>query len=512
MAMSQTYFLAIDSGTSVIKAVVFDAQGHEIAVERRTTPVTAPLPGYSEVPMYALWQLCAEVIRAVVAQVGREQIAAVGICGTACGFWPVDDHLRPARENAILWNDSRAAGVMGRWQQEGFYSRIFAETGNAPFPGYPLSLLRWLADHEPQTLDRTRWLLFNKDWMRLCLTGEIASDRSDVSYFPGDLEKREYHTGLLADAGLGELIEKLPPLLESDTVAGQVTQSAAEKTGLRPGTPVIAGAVDVVSSAVGGGAYRPGQAVSILGTSFLNSLVADAPSYIPAETGVQACMPGGVWIRSLVNTAGTICIDWMINTLAAAEKAAATDESDLYRRLEALAGESPEGARGLVFLPYLNTAGIVSPFADPHARGQFFGLSMSHTRADLIRAVYEGTALAMRDCYEAAPQPVEEIILVGGGARSAFWSQLFADVTGRPIIVLDGTESGARGMAIMSTVATGQYSDYHDATAAMVRYTGTRTPAAAKTQRYDAVYDLYRQLYLSGRSIWTQRAAIEGAL
>jgi sugar (pentulose or hexulose) kinase len=508
--MSADLLLGIDGGTSVVKSVVFDGTGAEIAIARRETPIQTPQPGWSEVDMRALWAATAETIREVVARVGAERIAAVGISGTACGVWAVDADGAPVR-NAILWNDGRAAEVIAGWQADGSYKRIFEISGNAPFPGYPLSTLRWLLLHEPQMLKKARWLLFHKDWLRYNLTGDLHTDESDVSYFPGDIRARTHSDDLLALAGLSAYRDRLPPLISSQATAGAVTAHAAQETGLRARTPVVAGAVDVVASALGGGVVRAGQACAILGTSFLNSLVTAEPAFIPVESGVQAAMPGGGWLRSVVNTSGTINIDWLVAHLAGEERAAAeTSGESVYAHVESVIADVPPGANGVVYLPYLNTAGIVSPFAEPNARGMFFGIAMSTTRADLMRAVYEGTALAMRDCFEAIGQPCEEVVLVGGGARSAFWSQMFADATGRRIVVTEGSEFGARGAAILAGVGVGLFASFDEAVARTVRPARVYTPETDAARMYSAVYPLYQHLCYSAREAWALRRGIHG--
>lgn len=508
--MSADLLLGIDSGTSVVKSVVFDQRGIETAVARRETPVQSPQSGWSEVDMQALWSAAAETIREVLNAVGAERIAAVGISGTACGVWPIDADGRPVR-NAILWNDGRAADVIAEWQSDGSYRRIFEISANAPFPGYPLSTLRWLHQYERETLLRSRWLLFHKDWLRYNLTGDIHTDESDVSYFPGDIRARGHSDTLLELAGLSEYRDRLPPLIRSEAVAGQVTPAAAAQTGLRVGTPVVAGAVDVVSSALGGGTHRTGQACSILGTSFLNSVVTAEPTFIPRESGVQAAMPGEGWLRSVVNTSGTINIDWVVDQLAGEERAAASASGrSVYEHIEETLATVPPGANGVVYLPYLSTAGIVSPFPDANARGMFFGLSTTTTRADLMRAVYEGTALAMRDCFDAIGQPVEEVVLVGGGARSAFWTQMFADATDRRILVTEGTEFGARGAAILAGIGTGVFQSFADAVERTVRPARVFTPDPAAARIYAAVFPLYQHLYRSAREGWALRRSIYG--
>ncbi len=500
--------LGIDCGTSVVKSVIFDLQGNEVAIARRETPVITRISGTSEVNMLQLWELTAETIAEVVAAMGDSQVAGIGLCGTACGVWPIDARGNPTR-NAILWNDGQAAPIIARWQADGFIDRVWDMSANAMFPGYPLVALRWLLEQEPDVMAKTRWLPFHKDWLRYQLTGELYSDESDVAYFPGDIRGRGYSDSLMIEAGLESCIEKRLPVARSHDVVGHINAAASAKTGLRIGTPVVAGSVDVVASTVGGGAYRPGQACSILGTSFLNTLVSDIPTFEPRGTGVQACMPDGMWGRSLVNTTGTISIEWMVKNLAEPERQLAVSSGqNVYDLIETQVSAVPAGARGIMFIPYLNTAGIISPFADPHARGQFFGLSMEHTRFDMIRAIYEGTALAMRDCYSSIQQPIDEVLLVGGGARSDFWAQMFADATGKRIVIPGGTEFGARGGAILAGVGVGLFSSFEAAMRAFIRVDRAFEPRQEFVTTYSALYELYHHLYQSAREGWALRHAI----
>lgn len=495
------YLLGIDAGTSVVKSVAFDFTGNEIAVAKRDTPLEHPFPNASEGDTGTLWQLTAETIREVSSKVDTNEIAAVGIAGTACGVWAIDKNLQPLRK-AIFWNDGRAADVIVRWQKSGFFKRSFEISGNAPFPGYPLSALSWLKENEEETLKQAHSLLFHKDWLRLQLTGEIATDISDVGYFPGDIRKRIHSTELLQGAGL-EISDKLPKLHESSAIVGRVTRQAAEQTNLKENTPVVAGAVDVVASLIGGGVIKAGQAGSVLGTSFLNSLVSTQPTFQTKNTGVQTCMPDDLWVCSLVNTTGTLAIEWMLETIAKD----ITGENR-YDALAEVAQSAPVGSRGLIFLPYLSTAGIISPFANAQARGQFFGLSTEHGRAEMIRAVYEGLALAMRDCYSVLERAVESVVVVGGGARSHFLMQLFADVTGKQILVTNGTEFGARGVALLAGVGAGVFEGLEQAVKQCVRIERSYEPNFRHTNAYTELYKLYRYLYQNAGDAWLLRQEI----
>jgi sugar (pentulose or hexulose) kinase len=178
----------------------------------------------------------------------------------------------------------------------------------------------------------------------------------------------------------------------------------------------------------------------------------------------------------------------------------------VYALIEDIVADIPIGARGVIYLPYLNTAGINSPFSAPNARASFFGFSIQHTRKDLMRAVYDGTALAMRDCYEAFSEPAEEIFLVGGGSRSTFWSQLLSDAIERKITITEGTEVGARGVAMLAGIGVGLFDTLDEAVSKMVRVKETFEPNKANSQAYKTTYNLYRHLYLQARDSWDMRS------
>jgi sugar (pentulose or hexulose) kinase len=505
--MIEHYLLGIDAGTSVIKSVLFDLRGAEVAVSRRESPVEHPHPNWSEADMEQVWALTLETVREVASEGAGEKVVGIGITGTCCGAWLVDGEGRPVRP-AILWNDGRASDILAEWQRSGLMSRIFAISGNAPFPGYTLPVLAWLRRHEPRSLDRARWLLFTKDWIRFKLTGEIANEESDCSYMPFDIAARSFSQELFDIVGIRECGRLLPRMLKGYELGGRVLPEISEITGLPEGTPVVAGLVDVVASTLGAGACRPGQACSIVGTSSLNSLVSSRPLMTPPDVGVQAVMPGGNWLRSLVNTSGTLNIDWMRDVFAAPERARAEQEgTDLFDLIEETIKEVPIGSGGVMYHPYINTAGVVSPFVNAAARAQFFGIGVTTTRADLMRAVYEGVALSMLDAYENMPEQCEEVLLSGGGARSRLWAQMFADATGKRIEVAEGSEFGARGAAMMAGIGAGVYRDVEEA-ASIARVARSHDPDPEAHSQYRELYTLYRDLYRQLGDAWWLRHRI----
>ncbi len=501
--MSRSYLLGIDVGTSVVKSVVFDVRGHEVAVSRRIPDVQRPKPGWSELSMESLWQDVVATLKEVTASAAFDdgEIVGIGLTGTCCSSWLLDAEGHPVRD-AILWNDGRAADTLNDWQRDGTMDEVFRVSGNIMFPGYTVAVLRWLQDHEPDVIERARWSVFSKDWIRFRLTGEIASEHSDVGYTPYDIRASAYSDEILRACGIESVRRLFPDVIESGAVAGNLLPDVAREVGLPPGIPVVAGLVDVAASTLGAGAYRPGQACSIIGTSFLNNFIVDQPSFVPANVGVQTRAGGAGWIRSMVNTSGTLNLEWFLTQFCAAEKAS---ERHIYDWAERTASAIPLGSGGIIYHPYLNTTGVISPFVNAAARAQFFGISVEHTRAHLLRAVYEGTALAMLDCYAQIPVEIDEWYVAGGGKRSVFWMQMFADATGRTILVPEGEELGARGVAVLAGVACGVYADLDDAMRQTIQIERQHTPDPAAHEKYAKIYQLYRHLYEHVMDDWWER-------
>ncbi len=296
------------------------------------------------------------------------------------------------------------------------------------------------------------------------------------------------------------------PYARRKPLAGELHAEAAAATGLRAGTPVVVGAGDVPASAIGLGAVEPGVACTLLGTNILNCLVTASPIYEPYDVGVMFCLPEQRWLRAMINVSGTTSMDWFIAQFCAEEVAASRGvQSDLFARLEALAQTSPPGANGVLYLPYLSLQGITAPFWEPAARAEFFGLSDRTTRADLLRALYEGIALSIRDGYAVLPQAVSEIRLSGGGAKSAFWSQIIADCTGCRVVVPPGTRVRRAGRSAAGGCGRGLVCRRHCAVAETSRVGAdpgecrphiarSFCPAPEMTAVYDRLYTVYRSL------------------
>jgi sugar (pentulose or hexulose) kinase len=501
--------LGLDAGTSVVKAALYDRNGAELATAQRSTPVLSPHPLWSESDMAEIWSIVAATIRTLLSANGisAQRIAAVGLTGTMVGAWLIDSSGQPVR-NAILWNDGRTQPLIDRLsaQHPNLMTRICQTSGSVMQQGCTLPVLRWLAEHEPGTLARAECVLCCKDWIVYQLTGSRQIDPTEASVMPGDARTRTYSEEMIALFELDRFRQLLPRVIASEQLAGVVQETAAIMTGLRPGTPVAVGAGDVPASAIGLGAVEPGVACTLLGTNILNCLVVDRPIFEPAEVGLLFCMPGKRWLRAMVNVAGTTSLDWFIVQFCAAERDVAATPAALYTMMEALAERSGVGAKGVLFLPYLSALGITTPFWEPAARAEFFGLTDQHTRGDLLRAVYEGIALSIRDGYAVQPEAVTEIRLSGGGAKSAFWSQMIADCTGKTVVVPQGAEFGAKGAALLAGVAIGWYKTIDDAVRRTKGIERRFVPDPVNAARYDRLYRMYTLLQHKLRPAW--RAAV----
>ena len=501
-----TYVLGIDKGTTMTKAALFDAAtGAVVATARRPTKSFRPHPDWHEEDMRGTYDGVAAAIRETISSSGIRpgEIVGVGVSGHMGGLWALDGKGEPAGP-AIAWPDARAAGLLQRWKEEGKVDRLFKIAGNAPIPGLSLLLLAWLKENDRAFYDRIETVFLAKDYVNYRLTGVRATDESDLSLFPCDIRKRAPSPELFELAGIGEMLSKLAPVKAIGEVVGGVTAEAALETGLSEGTPVVTGAGDAVAAAIGVGALESGQAVTVIGTSFMNNLTVDRPLFEPAGVGFLFLMPDGRWQRLMSNTGGgSLCLDWVLQAFGA--KAYGSGDTVDFSLVEAQArAATPVG--GLIVHPYFNTSGMSAPRFEPLARGSIFGLDLSTGPAALVRAVMEGVAFSMIDCYAALGTSVRQIAITGGGARSPLWREICASAMERPLSVPEAEETGALGVALLAARASGAYETLPDAARAMVRLAGTVEPDPSLSARYRAAYPLFRDLGRDLAPLWKLRA------
>lgn len=482
------FTLGIDVSTTATKAVLIDPDGAVAGIGASEYPVSRPQPLWSEQDPRLWWDAAVAAVGAALHAAGTTgaEVAAVGLTGQMHGLVLLDAAgaiLRPA----ILWNDQRTAAECDAIRAAVGRERLIAITGNDALTGFTAPKLVWVRDHEPEVWARVAHVLLPKDYVRWKLTGGHAVDKADgagTQLF--DLAARDW-SGEVLDA-LGIQRDWLPETFEGPSTTGVVTPAAAEATGLRVGTPVVAGGGDQAANAVGVGVTDEGTVALSLGTSGVVFAATRAPRFDPAGRVHAFChaVPGRWHLMSvMLSAAGSL--RWFRDALA----------PDVpFADLAASAADVPAGAGGLLFLPYLT--GERSPHPDPLARGAFVGLTIDHDRRHLTRAVLEGVAFGLRDGLElmigAGLAPPTQIRASGGGIASPLWRQILADVLGAEIATVTTTEGAAYGAGMLAAVGASWFPTVDDAAAACVRAAPTASPGPDRA-RYDDAYAIYRTLY-----------------
>ena len=483
------YFLGIDVSTTGAKALLIDEKGAVAASATTALSLQTPKPLWSEQDPREWWKGTAASVRKALADAGATgaDVAAVGLTGQMHGLVLLDakrEVLRPA----ILWNDQRTGAECVEIERRVGRKELIREVGNVALAGFTAPKILWVRNHEPEVYAKARLVLLPKDYVRLRLTGEAAMDKADGSgTILFELKARAWSK--LALERLDIPAEWLPPTFEGPETTGTVTAEAAAETGLRAGTPVMAGGGDQAAGAVGAGAVRPGVVSLTLGTSGVVFATTDAPLVEPEGRLHAFChaVPGR-WHFMGVTLSAAGSLQWYHDTLTPAES---------FADIVAEAETAPAGSEGLLFLPYLS--GERTPYPDPLARGSFVGLTLRHKRAHMTRAVLEGVAFSMKDCFSllqgAGLGAVKEVRIAGGGAKGPLWRKIVASALGLPMVTVNSTEGAAYGAALLGGVGAGAWPSVEAACDATIAITGRDEPVAEWVGAYEALYPRYRELY-----------------
>jgi xylulokinase len=489
-------FLGLDVGTSGVKAILVTGAGEVVASATTPLAMTAPQPGWAEQDPETWWSASAAAVREALARRPEARVAAVGLSGQMHSSVFLDrqgEVIRPA----LLWCDGRTTAECAEiTRRAGGEAGLRELVRNPALEGFTLPKVLWLRSHEPAAYARLATVLLSKDFVRYRLTGELATEPSDASgTLMFDPARGRWSDELLAAVGLP--LALLPAVGASAAVLGRVTAAAAAATGLPAGTPVVGGGADNACGAAGVGVVAPGEAVASWGTSGTVLAPTAEPLVDPGLRAHTFChvAPQLWYVMGVVLSAGG-AFAWYREQLAR-ELAGAPD---VDARLDAEAASAPPGAGGVTVLPYLQ--GERTPHRDASLRGAVFGLSLAHTRAHLTRAVLEGVAFAMRDSVailgELGLSP-GELLLTGGGARSAFVRRLQADVYGLPVSTVDREEGPAYGAALLAAVGAGAYPDLAAAVRATLARTPRERPDPEAHRAYDEPYARFRALAPAAR-------------
>ena len=493
------YYLGLDNGGTTTKASLFDEKGREIATVSVDTKMITPHPGFTERDMEEMWDANCRCIRGVLEKSGVDpaEISCVAVCGHGKGLylWGNDD--RPVRYG-IISTDNRAWEYQQKWQKDGTEEKVFAISCQHIMACQPVALLAWLQDHEPECMDRIRWIFECKDYVRFRLTGEAYGEMSDYSGANFvDLHTGAYSEELLRCFGLGWCMDKLPPLIQGTDLCGTISEETAAATGLKEGTPVAGGAFDIDACAVAVNVVDEDHICMIAGTWSINEYISKAPvtdgsvlmnSYFCMKPYylVEECSP-----TSAGNNA------WFINTFLQDLKT----QGNLYEQLNRWVEEILPEEFCPVFLPYLLASNV-----HPNAKGSFVGLSNYHTRAHIARSIYEGIAFSHRyhldKLLKNKKTPTKSIRLAGGMARSAVWVQMLADITQLPVEVVEVNETGNLGCAILGAVATGAFGSIAQAAEHMCRIGAPVLPNGGYRECYERKYRMFLKVIDALDSVW----------
>ena len=437
-----------------------------------------------------------------------DEIDCIGFSGQMHGAVLLDDHDEVVRP-ALIWCDQRTEPQVKQLSDLFGTDRLIQLTCNAPLTNFTLTKLLWVRENEPRNWERVAHVMLPKDYVRFQLTGERAIDMADASgTLLLDVAKRKWSSEVLSRT---EIDPKLLPFLwESPEVCGRVSARGAEATGLRAGTPVVAGAGDQAAGAVGMGIVRPGTVSATIGTSGVVFAATDGPALDPKGRIHTFChaIPGRWHVMGVTQAAG-LSLRWFRDRFGLGPAGHKKDDGrDPYELLSEEAAAAPPGSDGVFWAPYL--MGERTPHCDPNARAALVGLSATHTRAHVIRAILEGVAFSLRDSFTIFREmsvPVGRIRLGGGGARSSLWRQIQADVYGHAVEVVQAEEGAAYGAAILAGTGAGGWRSVDEACDAVVQTAHEIQPDRKNCAILDEAYRTYRRIYPALHQIWTGDSA-----
>lgn len=509
--MKDAVLIGIDAGTSVLKSVAFTTAGEQLAVAAIPNRYETLPDGGVEQDMARTWRDAAETLRQLGEKVPNlaDRTIAIAVTGQGDGIWLVDDAGEPVAP-AWLWLDSRASEIAEAYVKSPQFAGHYQRSGTGVNACQASVQLAWMQKNRPDVLKRARYSLHCKDWLFLRLTGTAATDPSEANFIFGDFRTRAYDPVILDELGAGEAKRLLPPIVDGVREAIPLSARAAGETGLKAGTPVVLGYVDVICTGVGGGLYDPEgrTGCTIVGSTGMHMRLAPRASDVrlnEQKSGYSMAFPvDGMVAMIQSNMASTINIDWLLDMARGILKDQGVERSraDMLKGIDERILARPAGS--LLYHPYISRAGERGPFLDPAARASFIGLDTAHDFNSLLRAVFEGLCLAARDCYAAMGPVPSEVRVTGGAARSQALRLILASTLGAGVRTVSREEAGAAGAAMMAAVQQNIYAGMDACAGEWVDpLLGPVTqPDASLASIYDRTFPLYRQVREKLPEVW----------
>lgn len=509
--MISRVIVALDAGTSVLKAVAFDIDGKPVALESRRNHYIEDGRGAAEQDMEQTWEDAAAVISALAARLDGAEIVGLAVTGQGDGTWLVDAAGESAGP-ALLWLDARAGSIIDEIRQDDAGRAIFTESGTGPAACQQSGQLLWLRANRPEQLSRTATALHCKDWLYFRLTGERATDPSEGCFTFGSWRRRAYSDTVIDAFGLRPQAHLLPPIVDGMTTHHPLSEAAAARLGIKAGTPVVLGYVDVLCSALGAGLYGTGVGcgTSIIGSTGMNIRLADDDFERPADaplSGYRMVFPVPGKTALLQSTlAATLNIDWLVGIAGQALRLAG-HEPDPAALLAALDAAVPSAAPATaVWHPYISAGGERGPFTNARARASLSGIGRGLDLPGMMRSIYEGLALAAADCYAAIGGAPEIISLTGGASRSTAMRHIFAAMLNRPVRIVKEHGSGAMGAAMIAAVSLGIMPDLEVCARSWIAplLGEPESPDPALATRYAELLPIYQAAREANEPFWHQ--------
>ena len=505
--------IGIDAGTSVIKAVAFTLTGTQLGASAVPNRYTTAPDGAATQDMDRTWADCAEALRGLGDSIDHlaDRTAALAVTAQGDGTWLVGADNRPV-DDAWLWLDARAARTTQALAQAPGNAARFHATGTALNTCQQGAQMAHMDRHCPALLDRAEVALHCKDWLYLNLTGVRATDPSEASFTFGDFRTRQYSDTAIEALGLRHRAQLLPQIVDGSRDTHPLSEAAARVTGLRAGTPVSLGYVDMVMTALGAGVHTgtPGAACSTIGSTGVHMrAVRDDAVQLQGDSGYVICLPAERMVTQVqTNMAATLNLDWALRMAVdlMSETGHPHEYANLVAHIDGWMERSQPGT--LLYQPYVSEAGERGPMVNPNARAGFIGLAAHHRFPDMIRAVIEGLGMAARDCYGAMGTLPSELRLTGGAARSTALRAILAASVEAPVRVSAREEAGAAGCAMMAAVAIGAYPDMEACVAEWVTplLGQAEAPDPELSRIYGSLYPAYAQAREALEPVWDRLA------
>lgn len=491
------YFIGVDIGTSSVKSLLLGEDGTTAGIAQREYDILKPQQSWAEQNMERIWEAAAWTLRCLVGQHPelKKNICGIGYSGQMHGLVMLDESGKEVR-NTMIWADQRSSASIERIYEAVPQEEYQAVSLNALSTGFLVSSLVWVRDQEPKNYERICKVMLPKDYIRFRMCGQMGTDMSDASSTGiFDTVNRQWAWELIRRIGLEKSF--FVPCHESAELAGTVSRACAQETGLPEGIPVAYGGGDTMVQAVGNGMLHPGTAISNIGTASQLVTISDSPlSDTEFRTNTFCHVDKKQWLLMGANLSGGVSLKWLKNNILGMKN---------YDEMTDLAGQSAPGSGGLFFLPYLS--GERTPWNDPNARGIYFGLSLKHDRADMIRAAMEGIIYAQRSSLEIFRRmglTFDRVIASGGGANSKVFRQIIADQFGCEVVTNLVKEQGCMGAAMIAGVAVGAFSDYEEACSQIVRFSDEITEPDTNNQKlYAQDSQIFEKLYPANQALFS---------